>query len=211
MQTDLEIRDRAWASLRVHAHALLVGGYRRLPAATFTSSSEPEITGELCRAISEFMATDDAPDWVEFYALRDDPKVNVPGRLGESRPRIDIEFERVQRGNRPLFRFEAKRLGQGHPLSAYLGEPGMGAFLDGHYPVAHSEAGMLGYCQTRDVTYWTDALRAELQSDPTAHRQVAGNCAAAHPLAAGLETWRTVHFSAEAGVITIWHSFLRFW
>ena len=78
--------------------------------------------------------------------------MNVQGKLGKSRPRVDIEFERVVRGKRPRLRFEAKRLNSatGHTVAKYLGEEGLGCFLSGKYPMMHAEAGMLGYVQGED-------------------------------------------------------------
>ncbi len=210
MLDELDIRKRAWSQLRHHAHELLAGGYQRLTPAELTDSEEPEITGELCKAIEAFMASPEAPAWVDHYALRDDPKLNVPGRLGDARPRIDIEVERVQRGERPKFRFEAKRLGRKHTVGTYLGSAGLGAFLDGYYPLTLPEAGMLGYCQEQDSVHWADLLAAQLALKKKAHRQVPADRLTAQPLALGLDTWRSMHFSSRQEALTIWHTFLRF-
>ena len=208
MSRELNIHQRVRKSLRRHAHQLLAAGYALLTPAVYATWKEPNITGELCRAMSDYMASDAAPGWITKYALRDDPKLNVPGKHGESRPRIDIELERVQRGERPLFRFEAKRLGPNHPAGKYLGSEGLGAFLSGYYPLTHPEAGMLGYVQEKDIPHWSRALQAALGATPDLHLTAEGMVRAS--LAPGLATWRTEHQRGEAGSITIWHSLLVF-
>jgi hypothetical protein len=40
----------------------------------------------------------DAPTWMIRMYVADDPPVNAPGRLGKRRRRVDIEFERSERG-----------------------------------------------------------------------------------------------------------------
>jgi hypothetical protein len=208
MSRELDIRQRALAQLRKHSHQILAGGYARMTPAKYSTWEEPDITGDLCEAMTDFMASDAAPSWVIQYALRDDPKLNVDGKRGESRPRIDIEFERVQRGERPIFRFEAKRLGPNHPVSKYIGSEGLGAFLNGYYPLAHPEAGMLGYVQENDVRHWHDKLNAEFQRSHCLELAEPG--LQAHSLASALNTWRSVHETKEHPSLTIWHTLLHF-
>ena len=211
MQQDLDIRNRAWGTLRQHVHELLAGAYRRLIPSNFAQSHEPQITGELCRAMVDFLADIDAPEWADTYAIRDDPKLNLPGKLGEARPRIDIEVEKTQRGVRPIFRLEAKRLGKNHYLSGYLGSEGLGAFLDAYYPLNIPEAGMLGYCQEHETSHWAHALLAELEKNPASYWLTQEEPPAARPVAAGLATLRSVHCSPKVGSLTVWHSLMRFW
>jgi len=208
MSRELDIRQRALAQLRKHSHQILAGGYARMTPAKYSNWKEPDITGDLCKAMTEFMASDTAPRWVVQYALRDDPKLNVDGKQGESRPRIDIEFERVQRGERPLFRFEAKRLGRNHSVSRYLGSEGLGAFLDGHYPLTHPEAGMLGYVQEKDSRHWHDKLAKQFQQTKPLERSKTG--LEVDRLAVGLDTWRSIHETSKHPILTIWHTLLQF-
>lgn len=154
------------AYLRRHAHEMIWMGYERLNPAAYALSEEPDITGELVRAMQDAMQDDNAPEWIVHYELpKDDPPLNVPGLLGKRRPKVDIEFVRVQPGTRPRLRFEAKRLGPKHPVGKYLGEDGMGCFLSGKYPVTHGEAGMLGYAQCGDEQTWADKIKAELDGN----------------------------------------------
>jgi len=152
-------------TLRAHAHWLIAEGYARMDNAAFASEEEPAITGELVREMRAYLeAGDGAPAWVCYYSIHDDPPLSVSGKLGKTRPRVDIEFERAARGPRPRLRFEAKRLDSttGHTVSGYLGRDGLGCFLSGRYPMTHGEAGMLGYVQSEDETTWVERMVSAL-------------------------------------------------
>lgn len=154
------------ASLRRHAHELIALGYRELRAEDFEKSEEPDITGELVRAMREVLERDTAPPWAEHYAIHDDPALSVPDRRGKARPRVDVEFERVARGPRPRLRFEAKRLGKYHGVRQYLGADGLGCFTSGKYPLTHPEAGMLGYVQSYNEVTWAAKIETALSQTP---------------------------------------------
>lgn len=210
MKVALDIRQRAWTQLRHHAHQLIAEGYSRMKPSEFEKWKEPDITGELCRHIQDFLESFAAPPWMTRYAVRDDPKLNVPGKYGESRPRIDIEFEMISRGLRPKFRFEAKRLGPQHPVGKYLGSEGMGAFLDGYYPLTHPEAGMLAYVQSHDYPYWSNKVGIALSKDvPVFKLEATQPYFPEQKIVQSLATHRTKHLVAN-GELLIWHTFLLF-
>lgn len=208
-----DIRATYAMVLRFHAHELIAMGYRRMNSSLFADWEEPAITGELVRAIREFSESDEAPTWAVFYSIGDDPPLNVPGRFGKSRSRVDIELERTGvPGRRPRLRFEAKRLemARGHNVAAYLGNNGMGCFISGKYPVTHDEAGMLGYVQSGDEKDWSDQIERALAqkgeqyslAQPLYHRQQI--CSLEH-------TYVSHHFNmSRAAVILIHHVLLRF-
>ena len=108
------LRNVYQLNLRLHAHELIAMGYQVLLAEDFANKQEPEITGELVLAMREILERSSSPVWAEYYTIHDDPPLNVPGKRGKKRPRVDIAFERVIRGLRPCLRFEAKRLGKNH-------------------------------------------------------------------------------------------------
>ena len=58
------LRDTYRSSLRTHAHELIAMGYHALHAADYATSEEPEITGELVRAMREIQEWESAPSWV---------------------------------------------------------------------------------------------------------------------------------------------------
>jgi hypothetical protein len=150
--------------LRTHAFCLIAEGYSRMDKSSFVSEEEPAITGELVREMRVFLESDEAPSWACFYAIHDDPPLSVGNKLGKSRHRVDIEFERVIAGPRPRLRFEAKRLDTRtrHTVSDYLGNEGLGCFTSGRYPANHGEAGMLGYVQSENEETWADRIATAL-------------------------------------------------
>ena len=88
-----------------------MGGIR---AAEFQDREEDDITGELVQAMKEIQDQDDIPDWIVNYTIYEDPRLNVPGKKGKRRPKVDIQFEIV----RPLFSFEGdgKKLSPGRQI-----------------------------------------------------------------------------------------------
>ena len=64
-------------------HQLLAYGYAELKPATLHAEQEPAITGELVRAMKSVQERADAPRWMIYLHIADDPPVNAPGRLGK--------------------------------------------------------------------------------------------------------------------------------
>jgi hypothetical protein len=206
------LRNVYQSSLMTHSHELIVMGYQELHAEDFAHFQEPEITGELVRAMRGALERASAPDWVVYYTILDDPPLNVPGKKGKRRPRVDIEFERVTRGVRPRLRFEAKRLGRNHGVKPYLGKDGLGCFTSGKYPLTHPEAGMLGYIQSGDEAAWAAKIEAALRKDPAAYCVANGVLWEHHHIASRLAyTYRSKHHCPALGEdIRIFHILLRF-
>lgn len=193
-------------------HQLLASGYAELSVAALHAEQEPAITGELVRAMKSVQGRPDAPRWMVYLYIADDPPVNAPGRLGKSRRRVDIEFERPERGLRPRFQCEAKRLHRGDSLEKYLGEDGLGRFLAGDYSRDQDVAGMLGYVQTRSIEAWGNDLRAALEKD-SAHHEISSS----EPLVSAIldaqpiTTWLSEHRRLSVGrPLAIYHSLLLF-
>jgi hypothetical protein len=199
--------------MRTHVLRLIAEGYTRMDKSRFADEQEPSITGALVERMREFLEEDaDAPSWCAFYSINDDPPLNVTQKQGKSRPRVDIEFERVACGKRPRLRFEAKRLNSatGHTVSGYLGKDGLGCFLSGKYPLTHAEAGMLGYVQSDDETTWAKRIASVLSRDRNEYAvEEPLFCGQAAP--AGLAyTYLSHHHSKAAPHTTIHHVLLRF-
>ncbi len=94
--------------------------------------------------------------------VADDPPVNAPGRFGKQRRRVDIEFERSERGVTFHFHCEAKRLYRSDSVGEYLGNEGLGMFLAGDYARDENVGGMLGYVQSDGTAEWMARLEAAL-------------------------------------------------
>jgi hypothetical protein len=168
------LRDVHRRSLRTHAHELIALGYQELHAGDYTNSEEPEITGELVRAMREVQERESAPAWAVYYTIHDDPPLNVPDKRGRKRPRVDIEFERIARGSRLRFRCEAKRLRRNRDVRQYLGEDGLGCFTSVNYPLTHREAGMRGFVQSDGEIAWAARIETALRQAPDTYG-IAGN------------------------------------
>ena len=201
------------ASFCIDVHELIRMGYQRMHYQAFSASEETDITGELVRAIHGAMQDRRAPEWMARYALpKDDPPLNTAERLGKHRFRIDIEFERVQHGQRPLFRFEAKRLDGSHDVGKYLGEDGLGCFLSGKYPLTHDEAGMLGYVQSDDEPTWAKRIEDRINGGRREYAVCTDGAWQKAPVIRGLDhTYRTRHNrKPPLSAVTIRHVLLRF-
>jgi hypothetical protein len=193
-------------------HQLLAYGYAELESAILHAEQEPAITGELVRAMKSVQERADAPRWMIYLHIADDPPVNAPGRLGKRRRRVDIEFERPERGRRPRFQCEAKRLYQNDSLEKYLGKDGLGRFLAGDYSRDEDVAGMLGYVQARSVAAWVGDLRSALGGNRLKHEISSSEPLVSANLGAELiATWLSEHRRLAMGrPIAIYHSLLLF-
>src|SRR5258708_4855311 len=145
-------------------HRWIVVGYSMLDVRSLSRAQEPAITGELVRAMKEAKLKADAPTWMIRMYVADDPPVNAPGRLGKQRRRVDIAFERSERGFTFHFHCEAKRLYRSDSVAEYLGEKGLGMFLSSEYARNEDVGGMLGYVQSESIAVWMARLKAALAS-----------------------------------------------
>ena len=199
-------------SLRKHAHELITLGYQELRAEDFIRSEEPEITRRLVRVMREITERDSSPPWMAQYSIQPESTLDVPGKRAKELPRVDIEVERVVRGVRPRFRFEAKRLGKNHKVGLYLGEDGLGCFTSGKYPLTHPEAGMLGYVQSQDEAAWAEKIKKALRRSPTSYSITDDGQWEQHSIISRFEyTYCSKHHrSAQEEDIVVFHTLLRF-
>jgi len=211
MADNPDIRAYYAKALRSHAHKLIAMGYEQMHGPNYVKWEEPAITGELVRIMREILESYDAPDWAAWYTIHDDPPLNVKGRYGKHRSRVDIVFERTGvLGPRPHLSFEAKRLGPGYAVGLYLGAEGMGCFISGKYPNAHGEAGMLGYIQSGNEKEWSVKIKGALVKNGKKYRVALPPfdrqrvCSLEH-------TYVSHHYSeSHSSVIIIHHVLLRF-
>lgn len=194
--------------LREHALALIHLGYQRMNSVDFAVSDEDEITGELARQMDDVLQDENAPSWAEYYTVKEQVRSNSAGKLGKSRPIVDVELERNKRGFRPRLRFEAKRLGRGAGVSDYVGGDGLDAFLSGYYSRTHNEVGMLGYVQAHTETYWASKLSLVLIHPE--HGITLDGSWRIIPLAANEQSYRTDHTDAQNEPIAVFHVLMKF-
>ena len=205
--------DEYCASFRRKVFKLLMLGYNRLDALRFKESEEPDITGELARQIRQVIQDRSAPHWAWSFSVHDDPPVNIPGRLGKRRPRLDIELELTRRGPHPCYPFEAKRLsGIVFGPGKYIGKGGLQDFLCGKYASGQSEAGMLGYVQSHSQEEWAKRIRKAFRQTACAMQLCPrGNWRIAHELDEVPHCYRSKHKRPLVGKsITLFHCLLLF-
>ena len=154
-------------AFRKQVFQLLQWGYNRLNASEYQAAEEEDITGELAKKINAILEDRTFPEWVGRFCVHEEYRINVPGRKGKRRNRLDIVVVRTQCGPRPRFPFEAKRLSAGtHPIGKYLGPKGLGQFLTGDYGRDVSEGGMLGYVQSHTPDYWAQKAKEKINNAP---------------------------------------------
>lgn len=195
-----------------NCHRWLAAGYAILDHRSLQGAQEPAITGEVVRAMKEVKLRADAPTWMIRMYVADDPPLNAPGRLGKQRRRVDIEFERSERGVAFHFHCEARRLYRSDSVPEYLGNEGLGMFLAGEYARDEDSGGMLGYVQNEDVGEWLARLATALGANPAKYAVTADG---AFTLASLIPELPQIHQSKHARstvgqAILIFHTLLSF-
>lgn len=189
-----------------NAHRILQAGYECLDAAAYHASEEDEITGDLAFEMNEVIGNSPEP-WMRMFQVHDQHPVTPPGgpksvrRVGKRRSKIDLQFVANSGSGFHRFSWEAKRLGPGHAIGAYLGPAGMGCFLTGQYASDCDYGGMLGYAQSEDAASWLNVLTKKLGS------------AVSNPVNqdSSQPRLKSVHARSSAGRnIVVYHTILRF-
>jgi len=197
-------------------HHLIKLGYDRLNPAEYAKCEETAVTGELVEAVGDVL---DYPgeNWMRFFCIHDDPPENQPKhrrvRRGRSRQRVDIRLDCSEFSPRARFRFECKRLGAGHTAGGYLGEKGLGCFLNAEYAAADPCGGMLGYVQSEDEQTWAARIERSLIDSPQKYSLRHESPWRHEPVIEDLpHTYRSGHGRGRGRQpIEIYHSLLRFW
>jgi len=193
------------------AHEVLKMGYDRLDSATYVRHEEEDITGELVRSMQDALQDRNAPKWAKNFWAMEETRVNEPTRSGKRRRRIDIEILKSQEGPRPRFRFEAKRLHDTTSRRDYLGEAGLGCFLDGRYAKEDAVAGMLGYVQADFIDSHTEALEKAIRKDPKVYAVGTGGEWKSCEIVKQLASFQTRHDRVGSlPAITLFHTLLSF-
>lgn len=199
------------ASFIRKSHQVLKAGYDRLNPASFASSKEEDITGELTRGMQDALQDAAAPRWFGHFWVTEEVHVHHSKRRGKNRKRLDIEIIKSQSGKRPVLRFEAKRLRTDGDAGKYLGKTGLGCFLDGSYGPNDDTVGMIGYVQRSDVGSHAKTIEAKLGDQPddfSVDRTVTWE---EFELVNGLTTYRSRHFrAAQLLPVDVVHTLMQF-
>lgn len=153
-------------SFRKDAHQILAWGYQDSLNQIHANLEEEEITGFIGEAIEERLNDPNTDERFDRYSLHQEKPISSQGRTGKGRLRLDIVIQYSGSRPRPEYIFEAKRLCKGsHPIGKYIGKDGMQCFIDGRYASQYPEAGMIGYLQSDDCSYWEKELRRKLNQN----------------------------------------------
>lgn len=199
-------------------HQLLEIGYQSVQSdygADCSEIDEPSLTGFLKQSISQALNNPPAQidEWCDHFFIVEDVLENTEDRTGKRRKKVDIAFECSRDRPRNHFRFEAKRLHSGEKnASTYLGDEGLGCFLDGSYGLQDPDAGMLGYVQRNTVDHWAADISALLSDEHEIYALTDGGSWNAHSFPNGPEhTYVTKHQRrTDHSEITVFHSLLDF-
>ena len=207
-------RDEYVVQFRRHCHYLIAIGYERIRAEQHSKSKEDLITQRLKEEVKAAQRERSLPAWADRYFITDQAPVDVPNRVGNERPKIDIAVESNECRNRPVFHFEAKRLRRddSHSVSEYVGAAGLGSFIEELYARSGDEGGMLGYVQSKSPRHWAEAIERKLQRDPKNKHRLTDNGAwfTTRLISELKHTYSTRHSRTTLRNITIYHTLLDF-
>ena len=152
--------------VRLHAHQLLAWAHSDIRPKLNRDLDEPSITGLLCDAMKDRLGRQDTSTEYDHYTIGDQVPISPYGQLGNDRLRLDICVTRSGVRPRPTYVLEAKRLRtNGFPIGKYVGDGGIGHFIECRYAVGSPEAVMVGLFQNRDASYWQGELKRVFDED----------------------------------------------
>lgn len=193
------------------SHHVLKAGYDRLNPAEFASSDEEDITGELTRGMQEALQESDTPRWYRQFWATEEVHVHHSERRGKSRKRLDIEIIKSHTGKRPRLRLEAKRLRTNADAKTYLGEGGLGCFLNGSYGPEDDTVGMIGYVQQADIGSHVARIQTELIQCADDYSVDQATMCKPVKIVTDLETFRSRHFrTSPLEPVDVIHTMLKF-
>ncbi len=180
-----------WEAFRNRVFELISRAHACMRCEVGDAMDEPEITGRVAQAVQAILMEDDT---YRLISVHEDEPLNQSNRFGKQRLKPDLKFT-LTVVPRPQFIFEAKRLRMpDKPITIYLGQEGLGRFLDNRYPCPHDEGGMMGYVQTHSCTHWLDQIHVQYPL------QITDNCA-----------WSTHERQGQSGdTLRIYHLLLDF-
>jgi len=152
-----------------HIRLLLDQGYLAMGKNDCWQKNEETISGDLREAIDSIL-DDPSESWMSCYQVENEKPVQQHWRPkaertreGKSRQKIDLELSTAEKIPRRRFSIEAKLLRDSHSISAYVGDSGIGCFVNGEYARDENAAGMAGYIQTRTLQDWTSGIEEKME------------------------------------------------
>lgn len=148
-----------WDSIRRDAFQLLAWGYADAEAKIRQETLEVNITGMLSEAMDNKLSYGQLPARFALYNVKEEAHVNKPGRVGNTRTRLDIMVEHT--GQRPYRKYvlEAKRCSKNYRGGIKWYVKGIESFLALDYAEDAPEASVIGLVQKDTIEHWKDELR----------------------------------------------------
>jgi len=198
---------------RLHSHQLLAWAHADVRAQVNAEMEEPSITGLLAKAMKSRLNHPDTPDEYVHYWPGDQEPHSPDGELGNERLRFDITIIRNGIKPRISFIFEAKRLRTGgFPIGKYIGEGGMGDFIECRYGAENPEAAMVGLFQNKDTAYWHGELKRVFDEDQASSKprlEILGSISEVAILPDLPDELQSIHMRKNKAKICIYHIFLN--
>jgi hypothetical protein len=192
---------------RRDALQLLAWGHKDSRSKILDNLEETEITGLISEAIDKRLTSFTTPARFDRYALKEESPIPGEHRTGKRRRRLDITIERAQRGPRPRYIFEAKRLRRnGHTIKTYCGAEGLLRFVQGTYAAEYPEAAMVGYLQSDTPDYWIARLTEIFSGDR--QFRISKALTKRVVLRSLADTWVSEHLRQQSNPITLYHVML---
>jgi len=199
-------------SVREHSHQLLAWGYADARTQLHSDLAEPAITGLLCQAMQQRIYHPETPDRYLNYAVHDQPPISPAGELGNDRLRLDVSVRRTGIRQEVVYTFEAKRLRTGSfTIGKYVGDGGMGDFIECRYAVDCPESAMVGLWQDKDLAYWRNQLGSAHALDRGAASPKLGiiiDLVESKVISDIPHEWQSTHRRSDGSSIVLKHVFL---
>lgn len=207
MALDLsEIWDLYGDAFRLHAHQLLAWAYSDVRLSLHHGLDEPSITGLLGDAMKARLDSAEIPEVYDHYVVGDQDPVSPAGQLGNERLRLDLCLTRANVKPRIKYIFEAKRLRtNGFSIGKYVGQSGMGDFIECRYGAGCPEAAMIGLFQDKNAAYWQRELHRIFDKGSL---EILGKLQPARVLDNFPNELQSVHRRKDTGPIHLFHIFL---
>lgn len=198
---------------RLHAHQLLAWSYADVRPRLTPEMEEPDITGLLADGIKfRLNYHPDTPEEYLHYWPGDQEPTSPNGQLGKARLKLDITVIRTGIRPRLSFIFEAKLLCTGgFPIGKYIGDGGMGDFLDCRYGADSPESAMVGLFRNKDIAYWQGELKRVFDEDRAAaapRLRTKENLSEVCILASLPNELQSLHMRNNGADIRVYHIFL---
>jgi hypothetical protein len=158
----------AWNNFRLDVFSLFALGYQDAKDEIQPEHLEENITGLLRKAMHRRLSSGlGIPEHFILYNMKNEDPVDDTGKLGTSRPRVDVTVEHT--GNRPYrhYIFEAKRCYKSYKGGIKWFAEGIESFIKRDYARDAPEASVVGLVQSDTCEEWREKLKVHVAGEPS--------------------------------------------